>query len=236
MALLELDDVHTYYGESHVLHGIDMVVERQEVVALLGRNGAGKTTTLRSVMGLTPPRRGSVMLGGDDVTDRSPYEIARKDIGFVPEERRLFDGLTVHENLRMAEVKGVGDYTIEDAYRLFSQLDELRESEAGDLSGGEQQMLAIARGLLGGTSLLLLDEPTEGLAPQIVKDVIEAIKTLKRESVTIVLVEQNVQAALNISDRAYIIESGEVVHEAPAAELDDDRETIDRYLGTGIET
>ncbi|MFB6170112.1 MAG: ABC transporter ATP-binding protein [Haloarculaceae archaeon] len=236
MTLLELDDVHTYYDESHVLHGIDMDVDSQEVVAVLGRNGAGKTTTLRSITGLTPPREGTVTLDGEDITGLSPYKIARRGIGFVPEERRLFNGLTVHENLRMAEIEDVGEYAIDDAYDIFPTLDSLRESEAGDLSGGEQQMLAIARGLLGGTKLLLLDEPTEGLAPQIVEDVMEAVRTLKDESVTIVLVEQNVQLALDVADRAYIVESGRIVHHAPAEELAGDEETVDRYLATGIES
>ncbi|MFB6107587.1 MAG: ABC transporter ATP-binding protein [Haloplanus sp.] len=236
MTLLDLDGVHTYYDESHVLYGIDLEVADEEVVAVLGRNGAGKTTTLRSITGLTPPREGTITFDGEDITDLSPFKIARRGVGFVPEERRLFDGLTVHENLRMAEIEDVGEYTIADAYDLFPKLDELRESEAGDLSGGEQQMLAIARGLLGGTKLLLLDEPTEGLAPQIVEDVMDAVRTLKDESITIVIVEQNVQLALDVADRAYVIESGQVVHEAPAHELAEDDETIDRYLATGIES
>jgi len=236
MTLLELEGVHTYYEESHVLYGIDMEVDAREVVAVLGRNGAGKTTTLRSITGLLEPREGTITFDGEEITGMRAYDIAGRGIGFVPEERRLFEGLTVDENLRMAEIEGVGEYTIDDAYALFPRLDELRESEAGDLSGGEQQMLAIGRGLLGGTELLLLDEPTEGLAPQIVEDVMEAIRTLKQESVTIVLVEQNVQLALALADRAYIIESGKVVHHAPADELADDEETIDRYLAAGIES
>lgn len=223
--LLSAEDLHTYYGDSHILHGASLNVDEGDVVAVLGRNGVGKTTTLRSILGHTPPRFGTVRFRGDDITGTAPDRIAQQGIGWVPEERRIFPALTVRENLELA--KRTDAIELEVAYEYFPKLEELADSNGGQLSGGEQQMLAIARGLLGDFDLLLIDEPTEGLAPLIVEDVVEALQEIKDE-VTILLVEQNVDVVAEIADHVYIMEKGSVV-----AETDDiqrDSELIDRYL------
>ncbi|WP_195155693.1 ABC transporter ATP-binding protein, partial [Halorubrum sp. AJ67] len=177
MTILELDGVHTYYGESHILQGLSLSVEEGEIVALVGRNGVGKTTTLRTALGLTPPREGTVRFHGTDVTGMEPHAIAARGMGWVPEERRVFSHLTVEENLRVAAHSAADpDARVAEAYELFPALDRFSDKEAGDLSGGQQQMLAIARGMAGDNDLLLVDEPSEGLAPQIVEDVVEALR------------------------------------------------------------
>lgn len=224
-SLLEVEDVHTYYGDSHILRGVSLEVEAGEVVTILGRNGVGKTTTIRSILGHTPPREGTIRFDGEGITGLEPYRVSSRGIGWVPEDRKIFPALTVEENLRLAIRDDETD--LEVAYEYFPALSELRTSDGRSLSGGEQQMLSIARGLLGNFEMLLVDEPTEGLAPLIVEDVIETLRELKSE-VTILLVEQNVQAVSEISDRVYFMEKGEVV-----AETDDiqrDSELIDRHM------
>jgi branched-chain amino acid transport system ATP-binding protein len=230
VSLLELDDVHTYYGESHILQGVSLDVEEGEVVALVGRNGVGKTTTLRSILQLTPPRSGTVHVRGEDVTGQPTHQLAREGVGWVPEERRMFSHLTVDENIRIATPP---DESVEAAFDLayssFPELEDHREKEAGDLSGGQQQMVAIARGLVGENDLLLVDEPSEGLAPLIVEAVAEALSTLAEES-TILLVEQNFPLAMDLADRFYLIDHGVVVESGSTEDVSRDDETIRRYL------
>ncbi len=229
--MLKVSDIHTYYGESHVLHGVDLEVLEGEVVCLLGRNGAGKTTTLRSIMGLTPARQGSILLSGTDITQKKPYEIGRLGVAWVPEERRIFSTLTVTENLKIAERKGVnGKWGLETIFGIFTQLAERRDNRGNQLSGGEQQMLAVARALMGNPHLILLDEPTEGLAPLIVESVIQVIQKIKGEGVTILLVEQNVEASLKVAHRHYILEQGKIVAHIDNEELKKDRTLREKYL------
>ena len=245
-ALLEVDGVDAYYGESHILRDLSLSVESGEICALLGRNGAGKTTTVRCIAGATPPevRSGTVRFDGREVTDVPVDDRSITGIGLVPEERRVFSNLTVAENLHMAQVsrnrsnllgRDVDDpretVDVDVIYEAFPRLNERRDQPAGTLSGGEQQMLAIARALRQGPDLLMLDEPYEGLAPQIVEDVEDAVGRINEEGTTILLIEQNAIAAMSISDRCYVIDQGEVVFEGPAAELRDDDETRQRYLG-----
>jgi len=226
--LLSVDGIDTYYGQSQALHDVSLSVEEGEVVTVLGRNGAGKTTTLRSIVGIAPPRRGSIEYGGEDIVGMPTHDIIERGIGYVPEDRQVWSTLTVAENLEVPAGRG-GDWTLEDAYDLFPTLDDLREARAGTLSGGEQQMLVIARGLLGGTDLLLLDEPSEGLAPQIVSDVRDAIIDLK-DDLTILLVEQNVNLALDVADRVFVLANGEVVHQSRADDLDADDPAIREHV------
>ena len=226
--LLSVDGIDTYYGQSQALHDVSLSVEEGEVVTVLGRNGAGKTTTLRSIVGIATPRRGSVEYGGEDIVGMPTHDIIERGIGYVPEDRQVWSTLTVAENLEVPAGLG-GDWTLEDAYDLFPTLDDLREARAGTLSGGEQQMLVIARGLLGGTDLLLLDEPSEGLAPQIVSDVRDAIVDLK-DDLTILLVEQNVNLALDVADRVFVLANGEVVHQSRADDLDADDPAIREHV------
>lgn len=225
---LAVDAIDTYYGQSQVLHDVSLEVNDGEVVALLGRNGAGKTTTLRSIAGIVPPRSGRITYNGEDITDLSTYETIRRGIGYVPEDRQVWGPLTVAENLEVPAGRG-GDWTIEDAYDLFPTLADLREAKAADLSGGEQQMLVIARGLLGGTDLLMLDEPSEGLAPKIVADVRDALIDLK-DDLTILIVEQNVNLALSVADRVYVLDNGRIVHESEADDLDADDPTLREHI------
>ena len=246
MSLLELEDVDAYYGESHILRSLSLEVEEGEVCALLGRNGAGKTTTVRSVAGATPPevRAGQIFFRGETITRHAPEDITMEGIGLVPEERRIFPNLTVDENLHMAEVSGnwfnrVGRrlsrnahyMPVEDIFDAFPRLNERRGQHAGTLSGGEQQMLAIARALRQDPDLLMLDEPYEGLAPHIIEDVEDAINRINDEGTTILLIEQNAAAAMEISDRCYIIDMGEVVFQGSSEELRADDEARQRYLG-----
>ena len=230
MSLLELEDVHTYYGESHILQGLDLSVEEGEIVALVGRNGVGKTTTLRTALGLTPPRRGTVRFNNEDVTGVKPHAIADRGMGWVPEDRRVFAHLTVAENLRVAAHAAADpDARLGEAYELFPALERFADKEAGDLSGGQQQMLAIARGMLGDNDLLLVDEPSEGLAPQIVSDVVEALRAASADT-TMVLVEQNFRLAMDLADRFYLVDHGVVVEEGDTAGVTSDDERIRRYL------
>ncbi|MFC7212871.1 ABC transporter ATP-binding protein [Saliphagus sp. GCM10025334] len=230
MSLLELEGVHTYYGESHILQGVDLHVEEGEVVALIGRNGVGKTTTLRTILQLTPPQEGTVRYAGEDVTDLPTHEVASRGIGWVPEERRMFGYLSVEENLRVA-VGPEGDFEAlrAEMFDLFPDLERFREKEARNLSGGQQQMLAIARGIVGGNDLLLVDEPSEGLAPLIVEQVVEALRDVSADT-TMVLVEQNFPLAMDLADRFYLLDHGTVVESGSTEGVTADDEQIRRYL------
>ncbi|MFB6118169.1 ABC transporter ATP-binding protein [Halosegnis sp.] len=230
MPLLSVEDIHTYYGESHILEGVSLSVDRGEVVALIGRNGVGKTTTLRSVLGLTAPREGTVRFDGVDITGRPTNEIARRGVGWIPEERRVFSQLTVAENIRIATPTDADTAAaLELAYDTFPALAERPTAKAGALSGGQQQMLAIARGLVGDNDLLLVDEPSEGLAPQIVADVAAALADVARET-TLLLVEQNLPLAMDLADRFYLLDNGRVVADGEATPAVTDDEEIRGYL------
>ncbi len=232
MSLLALDDIHTAYGLSRVLFGISLEVEAGECVSLLGRNGVGKTTTLRSIMGLTPPSRGHVRWHGREVTGWPPHRAARAGIGFVPEDRRIFAELSVWENLEVGAraARRPGRWTIEAVGELFPVLRERRDQPGGFLSGGEQQMLTIARTLMGNPELLLLDEPSEGLAPLVVAMLRDKIAELKAQGLTILLAEQGIDFALSLADRVYVLEKGTVRFAGGARELREDTALRDRLL------
>jgi branched-chain amino acid transport system ATP-binding protein len=229
--LLRVDDLHAWYGESHVLHGMRFAVRRGEVVTLLGRNGAGKTTTMRAIMGLLEKRRGSVRFAGTETAGLLPEQIARLGIAYCPEERGIFASLDVHENLMLPPRVAPGGLGVEEIYQLFPNLKERQTSAGNRLSGGEQQMLAIARILRTGAPLLLLDEPTEGLAPVIIQQIAHAIRALKQRGFTILLVEQNARFAARVADRHYIVESGSVVDQFTSSELTSQGAKVDAYLG-----
>ncbi len=230
MSLLEVSEIHTYYDESHILEGVSLSVGDDEVVALMGRNGVGKTTTLRSILQLTPPRKGEITYKGESIVGRSTHEVAERGIGWIPEDRRVFGHLTVDENLRAA-VRSDSDLAAarELAFETFPILEERREQEAGTLSGGQQQMLAIARGLVGGFDLLLVDEPSEGLAPQIVANVADALADLA-DRVPVLLVEQNVRLALDLADRFYVLDQGRVVDSGDTDEVTAESERLREVL------
>jgi branched-chain amino acid transport system ATP-binding protein len=229
--LLEIEGLHAWYGESHVLHGMDFTVEEGEVATLLGRNGAGKTTTLRAIMGILGQRTGSVRFGGTELVGLPSNRIARFGIAYCPEERGIFASLDVDENLMLPPVVRPGGMGVEEIYAIFPNLRERRRSQGTKLSGGEQQMLAIGRILRTGASLLLLDEPTEGLAPVIVQQIGELIRTLKAKGFTVLLVEQNFRFASTIADRHYIVEHGRVVDTFRNAELAQHLDRLHEYLG-----
>jgi branched-chain amino acid transport system ATP-binding protein len=231
-ALLELDDIHTAYGLSRVLFGISLEVRQGECVCLLGRNGVGKTTTMRSVMGLTPPSAGRVRFKSRDITGWPPYRVARAGIGFVPEDRRIFAELSVWENLDVAQRAAArpGRWTIAAVFELFPVLGQLRDRQGGYLSGGEQQMLTIARTLMGNPELLLLDEPSEGLAPLVVETLRDNIGELKAQGLTILLAEQGVDLSLALADRVCVLEKGAARFTGPAAALKSDRALLERLL------
>ena len=218
--ILAVEDVYTAYGLSQVLFGVSLEVRRGECVCLLGRNGVGKTTTMRSIIGLTAPSRGRVTWKGADVTGRAPYQISRAGIGFIPEDRRIFADLTVWENLDVA-ARGArnGGWTVDRVCDLFPKLRELMGRQGGFLSGGEQQMLTIARTLMGNPELLLLDEPSEGLAPLVVQHLKEQIARLKADGLTILLAEQNVEFSLELADRVYVLEKGHIRYHGAAREF-----------------
>src|SRR5438874_3508903 len=223
-ALIEVDEIHTYYGKSHILHGVSLHVERGEVVGLLGRNGVGKSTTLKTIMGLVHPNRGQVLFAGKPVTNLPAHRLARLGVGYVPEDRRIFRLLTVMENLRTGlDRHGVTEARkqelLDKAFSYFPVLAERRNQAGGTLSGGEQQMLAIARAMMLEPKIILLDEPTEGLMPRMVSQIRQIIDVLQREGVAVLLVEQNVPLTLEAGQRIYIIEKGGVRHHAPAPEL-----------------
>jgi branched-chain amino acid transport system ATP-binding protein len=232
--ILEVDNIYTSYGLSQILFGVSLQVNEGECVSLLGRNGVGKTTTLRSIMGLTPPRQGVVRYKGQTITGQPAYRIARLGVGFVPEERRIFPDLTVRENLEVGRkpptTPRAAAWTIERVYKIFPVLASLDSRKGGYLSGGEQQMLTVGRTLMGNPDLILLDEPSEGLAPLVVRDLGEQIQRLKEEGITILLCEQNAKFATALSDRAYILEKGHVRFSGTIQELRDNHEVRQQYL------
>jgi branched-chain amino acid transport system ATP-binding protein len=234
MTLLRIEDLHTFYGKSHILHGIALEVAEGEIVALLGRNGAGKTTTLRSILGLTPPRRGKVQLFGQNATGWPAYRVAAQGVGYVPEGRRIFAHLTVEENL-LVPLRRAGRWSISRIYDLFPRLAERRGHKGRQLSGGEQEMLAIARALLVNPKLFLLDEPSQGLAPLIVRDVFDVIVAMRQEGISVLLVEQNVRAAIDIADRAYVLDNGQIAYQGAAAELARDETKVRALAGASAE-
>jgi branched-chain amino acid transport system ATP-binding protein len=230
MSVLAAEGLHTFYGKSHILHGVGLTVGEGEIVTLLGRNGAGKSTTLRSLIGLTPAREGSVRIFGQLTTTWPPDRIVGLGVGFVPEGRRVFGSLTVEENL-LVPIERPGPWTIARVYQLFPRLQERRGSKGRFLSGGEQEMLAIGRALLLNPTLLLLDEPSQGLAPLLVREVFSVIARMRQEGISILLVEQNVRMAVEIADRAYVLDDGRVVYEGPAAEFARDEERVRELAG-----
>ncbi|MFT3819726.1 MAG: ABC transporter ATP-binding protein [Rubrivivax sp.] len=231
MSLLEVSDLNSYYGDSHILFDVSLRVDKHEVVALLGRNGAGKSTTLKSLMGVVRPRTGSVKLDGKELAGRKSHGIAREGMQLVHEDRRIFGSLNVEENIVLVGLTAEARWPLERIYAMFPRLKERRLSRGTDLSGGEQQMLAIARALVRDPKIILLDEPFEGLAPVIVRDLVHACRDLAKAGQTIVLVEQNLAATLALATRVYIINNGHIVHEGPAAELKAQPEMLQRYLG-----
>lgn len=227
--MLKVDSINTYYETSHILFDVSLFIEEGEVVCLLGRNGAGKSTTLKSIIGLVPPRNGSIHFKGGEILGKKPFQICRKGLGFVPEDRRMFSNLSVEDNLLVVPEKKNSKWTLEKIYDVFPKLKELKNSKSMFLSGGEQQMLTIARTLMGSPDLLLLDEPSEGLAPVIVQDLRRLFKKIKKET-TILLSEQNSKFALDLSDRSYIIEKGKILHESSVEELCRNPELHEKYL------
>ena len=230
--ILEVRDLVTAYGLGAVIHGISFEVEAGEVVCLLGRNGAGKTTTLRSIMGLTPPQDGQIEFKGEEIIGRQPFEVARRGIGYVPDDRRIFPDLTVEENLEIVRrvTRRDGQWTMERVYQLFPVLTELRANRGSGLSGGEQKMLAIGRALMGNPTLLILDEPSEGLSPLMVKTLIEAIRRIQQEGVTLLIADQNVKFARRVAGRGYIMEKGNIRHSGRLEELWANEQILHRYL------
>jgi branched-chain amino acid transport system ATP-binding protein len=233
-AALIAEGLHTYYGKSHILHGVSLEAAEGQVTALLGRNGAGKTTTLRSLMGLTPPREGSVTIFGTPTTRWPPFRIAALGVGYVPEGRRIFANLTVDENLSVP-LERPGPWTPESVYRLFPRLEERKFSRGRQLSGGEQEMLSIARALLLNPKLLMLDEPSQGLAPLIVREVFRIVAQMRTQGISVLLVEQNVHMSLEIADHAYVLDDGHVVYSGPARELAADEARVQSLAGASAE-
>jgi branched-chain amino acid transport system ATP-binding protein len=223
--LLEVHEIHSYYEKSHILHGVSLKLEKGELVCLLGRNGVGKSTALKSVIGIVQPREGSILFDGQELIGKEPYQISRMGIGFVPEDRRIFRSLTANENLLMGikreknEASSKQGWTIQKVYEAFPQLKERKDSKGAHLSGGEQQMLTVARTLMGNPELMLIDEPTEGLAPLIMKDVLNMLSAIRESGVAILMVEQNFKAAIKIADRFYIMSKGQVVFEGDGPTL-----------------
>jgi branched-chain amino acid transport system ATP-binding protein len=228
--MLAARDIQAYYGKSHILHGVSLEVNEGEIVTVLGRNGAGKTTTLRSLVGLTPPRGGSVTILGQETTRLASYQIVRLGVGYVPEGRRIFGHLTVLENL-LVPPERPGPWTLERVFKLFPRLAERKSQLGRQLSGGEQEMLAIARPLLLNPKLMLLDEPSQGLAPLIVQEVMGVVRAMRDEGLSVLLVEQNVPLSLGIADRAYILDDGKVVYAGSCAALAGDRDLVQKLAG-----
>jgi len=231
--LLEVREINTFYGLSHILFGVSLEINEGEIVGMLGRNGVGKTTTLRSIMGLTPPHSGTIKFDGEQIMGKQPFQIARRGMGFVPEDRIIFPDLTVCDNLRYAARKGKhGEgWTLERIYSIFPILKEREKQEGGTLSGGEQQMLTIARTLMGNPRLILLDDPVEGLAPVLVRTLKEQILLLKQSKVTTLIAEENSSFIQVVSDRTYILEKGQVCWHGDALELKEKPEILKKYLG-----
>jgi branched-chain amino acid transport system ATP-binding protein len=231
--ILKVDQINTFYGQSHVLQGISLLINEGEVVSLLGRNGVGKTTTLRSIMGLTPPRSGKIFLHSADIVGKPPFQIAKMGIGYVPDDRRIFPDLTLFENLELARrlsSKGKVQWTFEKVYELFPVFIDLKQRRGTQLSGGEQKMLAIGRALMKNPALLLLDEPSEGLAPLIVQNLAEVIGRIRSEGVTILLADQNLKFCRKTSDRGYILEKGMIQYEGIMEEIWQNEEIVKKYL------
>jgi branched-chain amino acid transport system ATP-binding protein len=231
MSLLEVSELHSYYGDSHILFGVSLRVEQNEVVALLGRNGAGKSTTLKSVMGVVKPRAGSVRLEGLELAGMKSHVIARAGVQLVHEERRIFGSLTVEENLVLAGLTASPRWSLARIYDIFPRLLERRGSRGTDLSGGEQQMLALGRALIRAPKIILLDEPFEGLAPLIVRELVSVCRRLAAEGQTLIVVEQNLAATMALAQRVYILNNGHLAHEGPADDLRANPEILHRYLG-----
>ncbi len=229
--MLELQDVHAYYGDSSVLHNVSLTVGQGEVVSLLGRNGAGKTTTIMTIMGYLTPRPGRILWRGEDIGGLRPFRVARRGFGFVPQERGIFASLTVRENLTVTARRGkTSRWGLREVFALFPRLDERQANLGFQLSGGEQQMLSIARALMLNPDILLLDEPSEGLAPIIVREIVEIMHGLKREGLPILLVEQNLRAALDVADRHYVLSKGEVRFVGTTSELESNEPVLSKYL------
>ena len=231
--ILKVDRIDTFYGQSHVLQGISLSINEGEVVSLLGRNGVGKTTTLRSIMGLTPPRSGKIFLNDIDIVGKPPFQIAQMGIGYMPDDRRIFPDLTLYENLELARrlsTKGKVSWTFEKVYNLFPVFTDLKERKGTQLSGGEQKMLAIGRALMKNPDLLLLDEPSEGLAPLIVQNLVEVIGRIQGLGVTILLADQNLKFCRKTSDRGYILEKGMIQYQGNMEEIWQNEEIVKKYL------
>jgi len=232
-AVLEVKEIITRYGQSQVLHGVSLEVGQGEVVGLLGRNGVGKTTTFRSIMGLTPPRSGSIRLKGVELGGKKSYEIARLGVGYVPDDRRIFPDLTTEENLEMARrlaKKGEGPWTLARVYQTFPVLEKLKSSKGTTLSGGEQKMLAIGRGLMKNPEILLLDEPSEGLAPLVIRNLIEIILQIQKSGVTLLLADQNIKFCRKVAGRGYIMEKGVIQYEGAMDDIWQNEEIVRKYL------
>lgn len=230
--MLAVEAIHTYYGESHVLQGVSLHVDEGEAVALLGRNGVGKSTTISSIIGFTPPRRGRIHVRGEDVTDNPSHRTAQMGVGLVPQGRGIFPTLTVRENMTLAARNAQnGGWTFARVLEAFPLLEERLDNRGSQLSGGEQQMLAIARALMTNPELLLLDEPSEGLAPMIVREIRRIMQELRRQGLSLLLVEQNLALAFSVADRVYVMNKGQIVFEGTPAELQESEEVLHRYLG-----
>jgi len=234
--MIQIKNIHSYYGKSHILQGVSMLLKKGELVCLLGRNGVGKSTTLKSIMGLVKPSEGSIRFQEQELIGKHPYEVARLGVGYVPEDRRIFRSLTVHENLLIG-IKRSGKtnkqnqrWTAEKVYEVFPRLKDRRDNKGGHLSGGEQQMLTVARTLMGNPDLILVDEPTEGLAPLIVRDVLEMLAAVRNAGVTVLMVEQNFKASIKVADRFYIMGKGQIVFEGDTAALLAAEEVRKNYL------
>jgi branched-chain amino acid transport system ATP-binding protein len=234
-AVLQAREVHAFYGKSHILHGVSLEVNEGEIVTLLGRNGAGKTTTMRALMGLTPPRMGSVTMLGADTTRWPAYRIARLGIGYVPEGRKIFPNLTVLENLTVPPPRP-GPWNLARVFKLFPRLEERQGQLGRQLSGGEQEMLAIARPLLLNPRIMLLDEPSQGLAPLVVQEVMGVVKSMREQGLSVLLVEQNVPLSLGVADRAYVLDDGKVAYSGTAAALAADHELVQKLAGATAES
>jgi branched-chain amino acid transport system ATP-binding protein len=233
-AALVARDVHAFYGKSHILHGVSLEVAEGRITTLLGRNGAGKTTTLRSLMGLTPARQGSITIFGTETTHFPSFRVAAMGVGYVPEGRRVFANLTVEENLRVP-LERSGPWTIDRIFQLFPRLGERRMNRGRQLSGGEQEMLAIGRALLVNPKLLMLDEPSQGLAPLVMREVFRVIAEMRREGISVLLVEQNARMSLEIADHAYVLDDGRVAYSGSAAELAADEARVEALAGASAE-
>ena len=233
-AALIADGLHTYYGKSHILHGVSLEAAEGQVTALLGRNGAGKTTTLRSLMGLTPPREGHIKIFGAETTGWPSFRVAALGVGYVPEGRKIFPNLTVEENL-LVPLERSGPWTLASIYQLFPRLEERKSNKGRQLSGGEQEMLSIARALLLNPKLLILDEPSQGLAPLIVREVFRIVSKMREEGISVLLVEQNVRMSLEVADHAYVLDDGQVVYSGTAHDLAADEARVQSLAGASAE-